>query len=594
MVTAYKNIWAKEKEDAHYITIDQALERIKKGTSKLLVEEIRSIIDKERKNNLKNNLPCICFSGKFTKREDKSLIKHSGFIILDFDNVSDIPDLKEKIIKHGFVYAAWVSPSGNGLKVLVKIADGKKHREHFASLQKQFPSIDQSGRNESRVCYESYDPDIYINKDAKPYSKIIEEVIEHVQAIKPDTYKNLLTWLANKGDAFVTGERNNFLFKLASACCRFGIDEEEATNNIFNDFVHDGNFARNEASRAIRSAYRSNNFGSAVFENEKLLDKKTKKEVEINIELFDPTIRPKDVIYGEDVKEQALELYRNGYAKLKGIGCELDNYFKFKHGEITCLTGIGNYGKSSFLMWYILTRAIKYGEKFALFSPEVNPAEEFYHDMTEIYVGMECIKPHVNEIKYEAAYDFISKHIFYVYPKEIAPSPEYIKERFLELIIKEKVSGCIIDPFNQLSNDYGSAGGRTDKYLETFLSDCSRFAQINNIFFVIVAHPHKLRKEVDGNYPCPDVFDLADGAMWNNKMDNIIVYHRPNHQKDPTSNLCSFHSKKIRRQKQVGKKGELHFEYVRKQRRYFFDNRDILGELLAQKGKQIVIEEMPF
>lgn len=594
MVTAYKNIWAKEKEDAHYITIDQALERIKNGKSKLLVEEIRTVIDKERKNNLKNNLPCICFSGKFTKREDKCLIEHSGFIVLDFDNVPDVAELKSKVIKQNFVYAAWISPSGNGLKVLIKIADGKKHRQHFASIQKQFPSIDQSGRNESRVCYESYDPEIYVNKEAKAYLKIIEEVYEQQETIKPDTYKNLLTWLANKGDAFVTGERNNFLFKLASACCRFGIDEEQATQNIFSDFVHDGNFARNEASRAIRSAYRSNSFGSAVFENEKLLDKKTKKEVEINIELFDPTIRPKDVIYGEDVKEQALELYRNGYVKLKGIGCELDNYFKFKHGEITCLTGIGNYGKSSFLMWYILTRAVKYGEKFALFSPEVNPAEEFYHDMTEIYIGQECIKPQVNEMKYEAAYDFISKHIFYVYPKDIAPSPDYIKERFLELIIKEKVSGCIIDPFNQLSNDYGSVGGRTDKYLETFLSDCSRFAQINNIFFVIVAHPHKLKKEADGNYPCPDVFDLADGAMWNNKMDNIIVYHRPNHQKDPTNNLCSFHSKKIRRQKQVGKKGELHFEYIRKQRRYFFEYRDILGELLGQFGQQIIMEEMPF
>jgi hypothetical protein len=354
--------------------------------------------------------------------------------------------------------------------------------------------------------------------------------------------------------------------------------------------MHDGNFAAWEASRAIKSAYKSNNFATAVFDNDLLVDKKTKKEVEINIDIFDISIKPKDVIYGEDVKEQALDLMRHGYAKLKGIDCDLDNYFKFKHGEITCLTGIGNYGKSSFLMWYILVRAVKYGEKYALFSPEVNPAEEFYHDLTEIYLGQECILPNVNEMRYEQAYDFISKHIFYVYPKDIAPTPEYIKERFLELIIKEKVTGCIIDPFNQLSNDYNSQGGRTDKYLETFLSDCSRFAQINNIYFVIVAHPHKLRKEADGNYPCPDVFDLADGAMWNNKMDNIIVYHRPNHQKDPTSSLCSFHSKKIRRQKQVGRKGELEFDYHRKQRRYFFGGKDVLAYLLNQTWKPVEIE----
>jgi hypothetical protein len=177
-----------------------------------------------------------------------------------------------------------------------------------------------------------------------------------------------------------------------------------------------------------------------------------------------------------------------------------------------------------------------------------------------------------------------------VYPKDIAPTPDYIKERFLELIIKEKVDGCIIDPFNQLANDYASAGGRSDKYLETFLSDCSRFAQINNVFFTIVAHPKMLRKESDGNYPCPDVFDLADGAMWNNKMDNIIVYHRPNHQKEPQSPICELWTKKIRRQRQVGKKGVLQFEYYRKERRYHINGVDVLEDIL-RRDKQIKLTE---
>lgn len=599
MVTAYRNIWAKEEKDAHYLTVDQALSRIKNGSSKDAVEEIRSQLDKDRKNSLKNNLPCICFSGKFTNREDKSLIQHSGFIVLDFDEVKDLREKQTEIINLPYVYACWLSPSGNGLKALVKIADGKHHREHFAALKDIMPEIDPSGKNESRVCYESYDPEIYINKDAIVFKKTVKhEKIKAQEQIndRSEIYRKILTWLSNKGDAFRSGERNTFIFKLASACCRFGINQSETETYINNDFVQtDSNFAKYEADRSIRSAYKSNNFNTAIFERDILIDTKTKKEVEIDPAIYDLSIRPKDVIYGEDVKEQALDILRNGFAKLRGIECELDDYFKFKHGEITCLTGIGNYGKSSFLMWYIMVRAIKYGEKFALFSPENNPAEEFYHDLTEIYLGQQCIYPNINEMKYEAAYDFISKHIFYVYPKELAPTPEYIKERFLELIIKEKVNGCIIDPFNQLSNDYQSSGGRTDKYLETFLSDCSRFAQINSIYFVIVAHPHKMRKEADGNYPCPDVFDLADGAMWNNKMDNIIVYHRPNHQKDPSSPLCSFHSKKIRRQKQVGKKGEIEFEYNRKHRRYYFNGSDVLGNLLSKNNIQYsMVDDITF
>lgn len=597
MVTIYRNIFAKEP---NYITVDQALERIKTGRSKEKIFSIREMLDKERADNLKKNLPSVCFSGKFTERKDECLQEHSGYLILDFDNVHDLREKQTEIINHDFVYACWISPRANGLKALVKIADGKKHREHFTALLEIFPDTDKSGVNESRVCYESYDPDIYINKDCKPFKKTVKtervQVSERVNESR-EIYSNILKWLTNSGNAFVTGERNLFVFKLASACCRFGINKQDAIELIQSDFLTDSTFSTNEANNAIKSAYKSNHFGTAHFERDVLVDKKTRKEIVIDPAIFDTDIRAKDVIFGEDVKDQALSIYDNGYAQLMGIGCELDEYFKFKRGEITCLTGIGNYGKSSFLAWLLLVRAVKFNERFALFSPENNPAHEFYHELVEIYLGTNCTPSYFNrpsKMAYEAAYDFISKHIFYVYPKDIAPTPDYIKERFLELIIKEKVDGCIIDPFNQLANDYASAGGRSDKYLETFLSDCSRFAQVNNVFFTIVAHPKMLRKEADGNYPCPDVFDLADGAMWNNKMDNIIVYHRPNHQKDPQSPLCELWSKKIRRQRQVGKKGVLEFEYLRSARRYYIGGRDVLQELINSDKQIDLIDDVPF
>jgi hypothetical protein len=156
-------------------------------------------------------------------------------------------------------------------------------------------------------------------------------------------------------------------------------------------------------------------------------------------------------------------------------------------------------------------------------------------------------------------------------------------EVFLELIIKEHIDGVDIDPFNQLTNEYQKFS-RSDKYLEWVLSVFSRFAQVNNVFFWIVAHPIKMAKAGDGNYPCPDVFDLTDGAMWNNKMDNILVYHRPFAQTDPQNPTCEFHSKKIRRQKIVGKKGFSVFEMEFRFRRFFFNGLDPLQLLLNQKN----------
>ena len=46
------------------------------------------------------------------------------------------------------------------------------HREHFQALQEVFPEIDRSGINPSRVCYESYDTEIYVNKNAEVFKKV--------------------------------------------------------------------------------------------------------------------------------------------------------------------------------------------------------------------------------------------------------------------------------------------------------------------------------------------------------------------------------------------------------------------------------------
>jgi len=597
--TIYKNIFDKTP---HYISVTDALTRIKSGRSKDKCLEIRQQLDKERANKLKCNLPSVCFSGQFTERKDECLQEHSGFICLDFDNV-DVNEYKETLKTNDLIYACWVSPSGNGLKALVKISTPKKHREHFDALQELFPLIDKSGVNESRVCYESWDSDLYVNHDAVTFKKIkkIEQIkVQEKIESHSEVFDRILKWLSNTGNAFIHGERNLFIFKLASACCRFGINENECYSLCKLSFIRgEKSFTESELSRTVKSAYNSNQFGTAEFSNDLLVDKVTRSEIQtkdINPDIYNIDIKPKDVIFGEDVKQEALSIYDHGYDKVEGIGVnDLDDIFKAKYGEITLLTGIGNYGKSTLLKWFLILRVVIFKEKFAFFSPEDNPAQEFYHDMVEIYLGGSCTPnayQRPNKAEYERVYDLLSKSIFYVYPKEIAPTPDYIKERFLELIIKEKINGCIIDPFNQMSNDYGKAGGRTDKYLESFLADCSRFAQLNQVYFFIVAHPKLMVKpKGDLNYPEPDVFDIADGAMWNNKLDNILVYHRPERGTNPNSPLCTLSSKKIRRQKVVGMLGTITFEYSRSTRRYWFGGLDVLGQILNEAKRPVFSHE---
>lgn len=600
--TIYKHIF--ERKNGFYRPVDSLLDRIRTGTSKEKVEEIRTSLDKEKANELKKNLPSVCFSGEFSERTDTGLIKHSGFICLDFDKV-DISEQITDLINNAFIYSCWISPSGEGVKALVRVADGSKHREHFQALQDLFPGIDKSGVNESRVCYESYDPNIYVNRNAAVFTKIktVERVeIKESLSGSSDIFNNLLKWLTSKGDAFVSGERNSFIFKLASACCRFGIDETDATSLINQEFqLNQSNFSVKEGEQAIKSAYRANKTkqGTATFERGKLIDQVTKSEISVKEILSDDFIL-QDVVYGISVKEEAIKIYETGYEKVDGIGFDFDNHWKPKTKELTLLTGIGNYGKSTFDDWYKLNRAVLHGDKFGIFSPENNPAEEYYHGLVEILLGDDCTprnpyKP--TKDRYDKAYDFVSNHFFYVYPKEALSTPEYIMEKFFELIVKEKCNWFTIDPFNQLSNDYSKSGGRSDKYLEDVLSRFLRFTQQNNVYMNIVAHPKQMIKQ-GNDYPEPDKFDIADGAMWNNKMDNMLVYHRPFASSDPQNPLCTIKSIKVRRQKVVGLKGFIEMKYLLAYRRFFVTDStgnqvDVLQNNINKAGL-FFGEEAPF
>ena len=181
-VTIFKNIL--ETDAPFHREVMFILGRIKDGRNKELVKSIRAEKDKTKRNELKKKLPSICFSGTFNKRADASLVNHSGLICLDFDGYQKKKDLAEdkaKFKKNKFVFAVFVSPSGNGLKVLVQIPqDADNHKKYFNALNKHFssPYFDTTSKNVSRVCYESYDNQLYVNEDSKLWEKLEEDEYE--------------------------------------------------------------------------------------------------------------------------------------------------------------------------------------------------------------------------------------------------------------------------------------------------------------------------------------------------------------------------------------------------------------------------------
>ena len=279
-ITIFRNI--KETEQPFYRPIDVILARIKEGASKDLVKEIRKENDKTRINQLKQELPAICFSGTFNKRNDSAIMEHSGFICLDFDGYKKNKDLleeKERISKDKHTYSVFISPSGNGLKAIVKIPQEiDNHKNYFNSLESHFSSehFDKTSKNISRVCYESYDPLIYINPNSSVWSKIEEQ--EYVERDKyrdrvtiPITDENkiidiLVKWWEKKYP-MVEGQRNHNIYVLAAAFNDFGVNKSLAEYVMSNYQSRD--FPIGEIRRTIDSAYaNTSKFGSRYYEDE--------------------------------------------------------------------------------------------------------------------------------------------------------------------------------------------------------------------------------------------------------------------------------------------------------------------------------------
>jgi len=137
-VTAFKDIFSNEP---HYLKIENALERIREGKSRVMVESLRREVSVPLRESLKKKLPSILWSGEFKSRKDEDLIKHSGFVILDFDEIL-ADEYKAELSKNEYIYACWISPSGNGVKALIQIADTSKHREHLKAIFQDFPMAD--------------------------------------------------------------------------------------------------------------------------------------------------------------------------------------------------------------------------------------------------------------------------------------------------------------------------------------------------------------------------------------------------------------------------------------------------------------------
>jgi hypothetical protein len=192
-VSFQQNAWSVLSD---FLTIAQCLERIKTGTYKAQVALLRKHLsegDTDYYDREKRRLPAVTFSASFDKKRNRSsILTYNQLLVLDFDKLTreSMEEMKSNFRNDQYILSFWESPSGNGLKGLVKLdfpidfpIDDINFRHTYA-FNKVFTylktkyniALDTSGSDVTRLCFFSYDPQIFIRDESIPFHIEYNEV----------------------------------------------------------------------------------------------------------------------------------------------------------------------------------------------------------------------------------------------------------------------------------------------------------------------------------------------------------------------------------------------------------------------------------
>lgn len=154
------------------IDLPELYKRITSPAYQKQTEILRGLDDpKEAKLYKAKNFPYVTFAGCFEKRSDKQLLQPSGLMVIDLDNLPEVEPIREALIANKEIETEllFVSPSGRGLKWVTSYPhETMGHQECFQQLCSYLQAYydlkaDSSGKDVSRACFLTFDPQPFIN-----------------------------------------------------------------------------------------------------------------------------------------------------------------------------------------------------------------------------------------------------------------------------------------------------------------------------------------------------------------------------------------------------------------------------------------------
>lgn len=265
--------------------------------------------------------------------------------------------------------------------------------------------------------------------------------------------------------------------------------------------------------------------------------------------------------------EQSLDaLFENGLQKGATIGHDnFDRLCSFETKRLCVVTGVPGSGKSEFIDAIAELLNLRYGWRFAYFSPENAPLAYHASKLIEKFSGKKFSKESLGFGEYRQAKEHLEDNFFF-----ISPSDSFTVDTILEkaefLVRRKGIKVLVIDPYNRLESQQGNRP--ETQYISELLDKLTNFAQMNDVLIILMAHPIKQTKGKDGEYEVPTPYSISGSANFFNKADFAFAVHR-----NRTNNIVEVHVQKVKF-KHLGECGQCSFKYNINNGRYvpFYDS----------------------
>ena len=273
-----------------------------------------------------------------------------------------------------------------------------------------------------------------------------------------------------------------------------------------------------------------------------------------------PETKLEGVFQVSDFEDSLDALFENGMQKGVTIGHDcFDRLCSFETKRLCVVTGIPGSGKSEFIDEIAECLNMRYGWRFAYFSPENAPLAYHASKLIEKFTGKKFDRQHLTHGEYRMVKAHIESNFFFISPKDDYRL-ETILKKAKSLVRRKGIKTLVIDPFNRLEDE--SDGQNETKYISRLLDRLTNFAQQNDVLVILMVHPVKMKRNTDGQTEVPTLYDCSGSANFFNKTDFGIVVHR-----NRVENTVEVHVQKVKF-RHLGECGMALFKYNLNNGRY--------------------------